>query len=291
MAFEIGLTSAWLIAFTLPIIAVCVFILLIPLLESKKGSRIRRYLSYLITPPRFDSEDTTWRRDKIRLYFYYLGLVLFLVTFMISEFYEVMFDVLLPVSQGSTGDFRIVSSIMFQGLVSAGWVGSLPWMGLTAYHETWSWILFTAAFTDNPLFLSTIIEVLFLISMGVGVVFLLPLALKRIRHAFLPSMFFYLTGMMVFSKAAIGCLATGLALAFGRELEYGSIVATGPMISGLWYVVVLGFFVVLGMFAMFALIGRKLWKVHYPNAEFRKWFIIYIALCFWGGLAVTMILV
>ncbi|MFW9834694.1 MAG: hypothetical protein ACFFEK_11915 [Candidatus Thorarchaeota archaeon] len=291
MAFEIGIIPAGLIAFILPIIAVCVLILFIPLLENKKGSRIRRYLSYLITPPRFDSEDTTWRKDRVKLYFYYLGLVLFLVTFMISEFYEVMFDLLLPVSQGSTGEFRIVSSVMFQGLFNAGWIGSLPWLGLTTYHETWSWILFTAAFTDNPLFLSTIIEFLILISMGVGVVFLLPLAVKSIRHSFLPSMFFYLTGMMVFSKAAIGCLATGLALAFGRELEYGSIVATGPMVSGLWYVVVIGFFVVLGMFTMFALIGRRLWKVHYPNAVFRKWFIIYIALCFWGGLAVTMILV
>ena len=291
MLFGIDITLAWIIAIILPILAVFVFIILVPRFKNQGGNGFLRHLKYLVTPPRMNTEDSSWRKDKVRMYFYYLGLVLFIVTFMISEFYEVMLDLALPVSQGNTGETRIVSSVMFQGIFNSGWLGSLPWRGVVTYHETWSWILHTAAFTDNPGFLSTIITVLFLFSMGVGIVFLLPLALKQIRRTFLPSMFFYLTGMMVFSKAALGCVATGLALAFGAEIEYGVIAVTGPMIPGLWYVVVLGLLVVLGMFVIFILIGRRLWKVHYPESDFRKWFMIYITLFYWVGFAITMILV
>ena len=292
MLIEIDVTLAWVIAIVFPILAVCIFVLVIPMLKKESNSTVHRYLAYLIKPPTIDDADSSWRRDKVKLYFYYLALVLFLVTFMIGEFYEVMFDLALPVSQGNTGDLRIASSVVFQGLFNAGWIGTLPWLGHITYHETWSWIFFTAAFTDNPQFLSSIIEVLFLISMGVGAVFLLPLASKRIRQSFLPSLFFFMSGMMIFTKAATGCFATGLALALGtKQIEFTSIVATGSMISGLWYVVGFGFIVVLGMFLLFIIIGRKLWKIFYPDSEFRKWFMVFITLSYWCGIIITMMLV
>jgi hypothetical protein len=267
------------------------------------GSKSRRYLSFLITPPRIGSgisefpktdakqiSKTSWRNDKVKLYFYYLGIVLFLVSFTISEFYEVMIDLLLPVSQGSTGEMRVALSVMFESVFSAGWIGSLPWMGVITYHETWSWIFFTAAFTDNPDFLGTVIGFQTLISIGVGLIFLVPLFIKRIRHSFFPSMFFFITGMTIFTKAATSSLAYAIALAFGNvELEYVTLTATGNMIPNLANVITVMFPSVLVMFAFFLIIGRKLWKVHYTDSRSRTWFMVYITLSFCLGFVLTIL--
>ncbi len=211
---------------------------------------------------------------------------------MIGEFYEVMFDLSYPISQGSTGEFRTVTSVIFQSPFNAGWVGALPWMGFTTYHETWSWIFFTAALTDNPNFFGSLVIVFLLISIGSGLVFLSPLVTKRIRHSFLPSLFFFMTGMMIFSKGAIGFIAQALTLAFGSaEIEYSSVIVTGEMIPDLVSVIAIGFPIILGMFAFFIVLGRKLWSEHYSDSKSRTWFIVYITLSFWLGLALTILVV
>ncbi|MFX1483314.1 MAG: hypothetical protein ACFFCP_09005, partial [Promethearchaeota archaeon] len=162
---EFDTIQASLIAIILPILAVCLFILILPTLRNGSNNKFRRYLSYLFSPPKLNSatpiEESTrnrliQREDKIKLYFYYLGILLFLVTFMIGEFYQVMFDLLLPISQGTTGEVRVASVVAFQSIFSAGWIGTLPWLGQVAYHKTWEWIYFTAAFTDNLGFLSAV---------------------------------------------------------------------------------------------------------------------------------------
>ncbi|MFX1559846.1 MAG: hypothetical protein ACFFBL_04615 [Promethearchaeota archaeon] len=292
--FTFSLVQAVIVAIALPIVTICLFYLMIPRLKVGPGSRLRRYLSYLDTPPRIEttqSPNMTWRNDKIRLYYYYLAIVLFLVSFAISEFYEVMMDLLLPVSQGSTGEMRVALSVIFESVFSAGWIGSLPWTGVIAYHETWNWIFFTAAFTDNPNFLSTVVGILTLISMGVGLVYLAPLAIRRIRRSFFPSMFFFTTGMTIFTKAATSCLAYTLALAGGVELEYISMTATGSMIPDLLTVIGIMLPIVIAMFAFFIVIGQKLWKTHYTDSKSRTWFIVYIALSFWLGIALTIMVV
>jgi hypothetical protein len=302
---ELTVDQATIIAIALPIIAVCLFILVTPWLKTVSGSKLRRYLSYLVTPPQIDTSisetsddnpDQTqalgWRNTKVKIFFYYFGIVLFLVSFGIGEFYEVMFDLLLPVQQGSTGEYRIVTSIVFQTPYIAGWIGALPWSGLFTYHETWNWIFFTAGFTDNPDFLTTLVAVMFLISAGIGTVYLIPLAVKRIRHSFLPSMFFFMTGMTIFTKEAIGCLAYALALAFGNaELVYSNMVTIGGMIPNLAGVLAFSFLIVFAMFALFILLGRKLWQTHYSDSKSRNWFMAYIALSYWLGLALTFLLV
>ncbi|MGY5856301.1 MAG: hypothetical protein RTS72_06850 [Candidatus Thorarchaeota archaeon] len=305
LVFDLTIFQATIIAIALPFVALCLFFLIIPRLRNRSGSRLMRYLSYLITPPRLGSEISqspeddaeqktvvSSRADKIRLFFYYLGIVLFLTCFMIGEFYEVMIDLLLPVSQGSTGETRIVTMVIFQSPFRVEWLGSLPWMGVNTYHETWSWIFFTAAFTDNPNFLGTLIATLTLLSIGVGLVFLAPLAIKRIRQSFLPSMFFFLTGMTIFSKAATSCFAYAIALAFGNvELEYVTLAATGSMITGLSNVIIVIFPIVLTMFALFIVIGRRLWRVHYTDSKSRTWFMVYLTLSFWLGVVLTIMVV
>ena len=303
MAIEFSFTfiQAVVIAIALPIATISLFYLIVPRLKEMSGSRVRRYLSYLITPPRIGTEsqgdgenqssDMSWRRDKVRLYFYYLAVVLFLVSFTISEFYEVMMDLLLPVTQGSTGEMRIASTVIFESAFSAGWIGSLPWIGVNAYHETWNWVFFTAAFTDNPNFLSSLIITMTLVSIGVGLVFLAPLAIKRIRHSFLPSMFFFTTGLAIFTKAVNSCLAYALALAGGVELEYITLTATSSMIPDLLTVIVIMFPAVLATFAFFIILGRKLWKTHYTDSKSRTWFMVYIALSFVIGIGLTIMMV
>ncbi len=302
--FEIGADLAVILAIALPLIAVCLCILIIPSLRKSTGSKIRRYLSYLVTTPQIGSlksndPNAKWRQIKVRLFFVYIGIGIFLISFMIGEFYQVMLDIILPVTQGSTGVTRVVSTVVFQSPFSAGWVGSLPWYGSYplpeiwgTYHEPWRWIFGTAAFTDNPNFMTSIITIMLLFSALVGLVFLAPLASKTIRQSFLPSMFFFMTGMMVFTKAAIDAFSQACVLAFfGGEIRFGVIVIAGNMIPNLIQGILVSIPIILAMFGLFILIGWKLWKVHYPDANSRKWFMLFIAMTFWGGLAITMFIV
>ncbi len=301
---EFTVDQATIIAFALPIVAVCLFILINLWLKKGGASKIRRYLSYLVSPPKIDSSGSTslegsepvraarWRTTKVKLFFYYFGIALFLVSFMIGEFYEVMFDLLLPVSQGSTGEFRSVTSIVFQTPYSAGWIGALPWSGLVRYHETWNWIFLTSAFTDNPSFLLSVSVILLLISVVGGFVFLAPLATKRIRHSFMSSMFFFMTSMTIFTKVAISSLGYAMALAFGNvELIYSNLVATGSMIPGLLDFIAVGIPIVLAMFAFFIVLGRRLWRTYYTDSKSRNGFMLYITLSFCVSLILTIVLV
>lgn len=303
---ELSVNQAVIIAIALPIIALCLFILIIPWMRNgSDGSILRRYISYFVHPPRIDTiesepfedgrenESTSmWRETKVKLFFYYLAIALFLVSFMIGEFYEVMIDLSLPVTQGYTGELRTFTSIIFQSPFNAGWVGELPWAGFTTYHETWNWILFTAPLTDNPDFLPSLVIALLLFSVLVGLAFLSPLSIKSIRQSFLPSMFFFVTGMTIFTKAAVGFLAELLALAFANaKLQYIHVVVTGSMISDIVGLMVVGFLIVLGMFAFFIVFGRKLWRIYYTDSKSRTGFMMYITLSFVVAIALTIIMV
>ena len=298
---EVGADLVTIIALALPLIAICLCILIIPSLRKSTGSKIRRYLSYLITPPQIgslktDEPETLWRQIKVRLFFVYIGIAIFLISFMIGEFYQVILDIILPVTQGSTGATRVVSSVVFQSPFSAGWVGSLPWYGafplpglIDTYHEPWRWIFATAAFTDNPNFMDSMVTVMLLFSAIAGFVYLLPLASKTIRRSFLPSMFFFMTGMMVFTKSAIDAFAQACALAFlNAQIRFGLLVITGDMIPNLIQGILVSIPIILVMFGIFSLIGWKLWKVHYSDSRSRKWFILFISLSFWVGLVLTI---
>jgi len=238
-----------------------------------------------------------WSEIKIRLFYVYIGIVVFLVSFLISEFYEVFLDIVLPVTQGNTGEVRTITSVIFQSPFNAGWIGSMPWYGsfplpsdLGTYHEPWSWIFFTAAVTDNPYFLEQIVTVLLLFSFIAGLAFLSPLAIKTIRHSYLPSVFFFVTGMAIFTKSVFGCLAQALALFIGyTQIQYGIYIVTGEMIPNLIQAFVIGFPIILAIFAVFILLGWKLAKVHFTDSRMKSWFIAYIAFVYWLGLAITII--
>jgi len=302
---EFTYNQAIIIAIALPIIVLCLFVLVTPRVKNGSSSKWRRYLSYFIKPPRIGDNESEipesdaegkrtslWREDKVRLFFFYLGVALFLASFMIGEFYEVMIDLTLPVNQGSTGEYRTITSIIFQSPFNAGWIGELPWMGYSTFHETWNWIFFTAALTDNPDFLGHMVIALLLISMGVGLVFLSPLAIRSIRQSFLPAMFFFTTGMTIFTKVVAGYFAEALALVLlNVQLQYMHVVVTANMIPDLVLLLATGILFLLGMFALFIVLGRKLWRIYYNDPKSRTWFMVYITLTFVLGLALTIIMV
>ncbi|MFW9768720.1 MAG: hypothetical protein ACFFF9_05885 [Candidatus Thorarchaeota archaeon] len=260
---------------------------------------------YLVRPPQFQSENSNslensdmWTQIKIKLGFIYLGMALFLVSFVLSEFYEVIFDITLPVNQGSTGEMRTISSLAFLSLFNAGWVGSLPWYGwLPApagfgnYHDPWGWIFTTAAYTDNPNFLGTIVSVLFITSVMVGTVFLLPLVSRRIRESFVPSLIVFTTGMAVFTKTIVGGLGHAIALALGAQIPFGIRIVTGNLVPDLNEVVVVGFLFFIGLYFLFLIIGQRLWKIHYDDRRSRLGFLLYITIIYWIGLVLTIMVV
>ncbi|MFW9870456.1 MAG: hypothetical protein ACFFEL_12595 [Candidatus Thorarchaeota archaeon] len=303
---EIAADQAIIIATAIPIVTACLFILIIPWLRKGSQTRMRRYLSYLVKPPRIgplNSQDpnielrsnSLWREIKVRLFFVYLAIGLFLACFMISELYEVIFDITLPVSQGSTGEMRTVSSVAFMSIFNAGWIGALPWYGhlpapsiLGTYHDSWGWIFFTSAITDNPNFFTTMVFILLLMSFASGLVFMAPLISKTIRESFLPSMFFYMTSLLVFTKAAIGASAQVLSLLLGGSIRYGLWTITGEMIPRLYEGLLYGLPILLAMFSLFMFLGRKLWQVHYSDLKSKRWFMVFVTLIFWLSLFISM---
>jgi hypothetical protein len=235
----------------------------------------------------------------MRLGFVYLGIGLFLISFIIAEFYEVLLDIQLPVTQGSTGDERIVSSLVFQSPFIAGWIGSMPWygsfplpLGWGTYHESWDWIFFTAAVTDNPNFMGSVATLMLLMSFLVGSVFLAPLISKGLRKSFLSSLFFFVTGMAVLTKTTLGFLAQALVLFYGNaQLQIGALIVTGPMIPDLNEMVSWGLIFAVGLYILFSALGWKLWQQHYQDIKSRLWFLGFITVSYWLGLILMVLTV
>lgn len=84
-------------------------------------------------------------------------------------------------------------------------------------------------------------------------------------------------------------IAQAYALAFlNKQISFGLFIITPDLLPGLLQGILFGSPILLAMFGLFLLIGWKLRKVHYPDVNSRKWFMLFISLSFWGGLALTM---
>jgi len=243
------------------------------------------------------------KQISYRILFIYGGIFLFLLGNLIGEFYFIFTDISLPVTQGSSGETRIWSNIVFNSPFSGGWMGFFPWYGnfplppknLDSFHETWSWIFFTTTNTDNPAFLDTTVWVILLGSFLSGLLFLIPLVFSVIRKSFLPSIFFFSTGMLITMKSIFSCFSQSfrLELASG-SITYGIQTITKENlvnITNLLESFILPLlFIMLIMFGFFILLGRKIWRHHYPNHKFSHyWFMLYITLSFWGSLVILIV--
>ena len=282
------------------------------------SSKVNKIVSkFIITPVPLEplrtelSEDYSLSQMKnkfknqlsYRLLFIYGGILLFLLGNLFGEFYFLLVDVSLPVTQGSTGESRIWSSIVLNSPFSGGWMGFLPWYGnipvplnyLDTFHTTWSWILFTATFTDNPAFLDTVVWVVLSGTILSGVLFLSPLLLSAIRKSFIPSMFFFTTGMLISMKGIFSCFSQAFKLEFASgSITYGIHTFTKNSFNNvtdlLMSFLLPLFSIMLVFFVFFALLGHKIWNQHYPNHQFSHyWFLLFITISFWGSLVIMMI--
>ncbi len=177
------------------------------------------------------------------------------------------------------------------------WYGNfpLPPMNLGTFHETWSWIFFTSTRTNNPAFLDDMVWGILIGSLLSGLLFLVPLLFGVIRKSFLPSMFFFSTGMLTTMKGVTSCFSQAFKLEFASgSVTYGIQTITKKNLESITdllesFLLPL-FFVILILFVFFVLLGRKLWRHHYPNHQFSHyWFMFYITLSFWASLVILMV--
>ena len=177
------------------------------------------------------------------------------------------------------------------------WYGNLPLppMNLDTFHETWSWIFFTSTGTDNPAFLNDTVWRILLGSVLSGLFFLVPLLFGVIRKSFLPSMFFFSTGMLTTMKGVFSCFSQAFKLEFASgSVTYGIQTITKKNLESITdllesFVLPL-IFVILILFVFFVILGRKLWRHHYPSHQFSHyWFMFYVTLSFWGSLVIMMV--
>lgn len=320
MTYLLSIPSRFVGAFALLLlIAPIILSLLLYLLSNtNSSSKVNKIISkFVITPVQLeplhselsDTQDLALTENKFknqlnyRIFLIYVAIILFLVGNLIGEFYFLVSDVSLPVDQGSTGEIRHWSSIILNSPFSGGWMGFLPWYGnlplppknLDVYHETWDWILFTAPITDNPAFLDTMVWVIFLGNIFSGALFLSPLLIGAIRKSFLPSMFFFTTGMLITMKGIFSCFSRVFNLEFASgSITYGIQTITKNNfidVTDLLMSFILPLLLVMvGLYVFFALLGHKIWNYHYPDYHFSHiWFLMFISISFWGSLLILLV--
>lgn len=315
--FSIPSKFAELVALLLLITPIILSLLSYWISNRGSSSRFSKIISkFIITPAPLeplhtevtDAQDISLMKNIFknqfiyRILLIYVFLILFLVGNLIGTFYFILNDVRLYVNQGSTGDIRIWTSIVLNSPFSGGWMGFLPWYGnfplplsnLDTFHDTWSWVFFTASITDNSAFLDTMAWAIFSSNIFSGFIFLSPLFLGVIRKSFLPSMFFFSTGMLITMKSLFSCFSQVFKLEFtSGSITYG--IQTITKIDLLNVDLLMSFLlplllVMIGFYVFFALLGHRIWNYYYPDNHFsHKWFLLYITISFWGSLVILMV--
>jgi len=311
---ELTISQATAFAILVPIISVALTASLYLFAKRNPSNRFGRVASILTKPiplktlrpesaesSSVNDAQTYLRKQLVNRYFLIiLLLALFLVSNLLATFYHIMCDysinIIDPGFVSSTWENIVIES-PFKG----GWYGSLPWYGdrflppegAIVYHETWNWIYFSAGITDDLTFFTGATNIVLIMTILFGLVFLLPLIIKPIRKSFSQSLFFYLTGMLVSTRGIFGYFCQAWKLEYESSyLQYGiRLVTSGQLqvtteaaiISNLFPIIVI-------LFAIFVAGGGLLWKKHYPNHR-RSYllFMGYIAISYWASFFLIMI--
>ena len=240
---EMTISQASIVAILIPVISVTLTILLYIISKRKESSQMSRLAQTLtnpieIKPLRPDSTVHSSGQDakthlKKQLINRYSLLLLFLMLFfvgnLLATFYHVLSDYAINII-----DPEFVAStwtqIVIESPFNSGWFGTLPWYGdqflppegAIVYHETWSWIFFSAGITDDSTFFMGATNIVLIMTILFGLVFLLPLLAKPIRKSFSQSLFFFITGMFVSTRGIFGFFSQAFNLEFGSSvLRYG----------------------------------------------------------------------
>lgn len=303
---ELTVNQAVILAYTVPLVAFVSTILMDMYLKRTESGRLNSIFSFILHPFQFskNESDTSDMRKHLLLFLglMYTTIFIFLMVNIIAELYFVLGDAAFPVTQGSTGATAQISKIVIENPWWSGWYGDLPWYhgypyplpGTSTFHNTWEWILYTAFFVDNPVFLENFIFSINVLTLLAASVYWLPLLLRRIRDSFIPSFFFLSAGIFTYIRPSFGLFAQAYSFQFeGDVLQFGAIPRGGTefvgntamslMSSSILQIILIGVF--------FIVAGGFLWKRHYDKSmkqSLRFMFMLAIgyALSFLGAMAV-----
>lgn len=281
--------------------------------DATSSSRWKRWLHAIRQPITFQSlsdevlcelsdearRSYIQREVVLRLLASYLVIGVFLLSNMIGTFYHIMADVLNDVSQGSSGLLRTWSAVVFTTPFSGGWLGTFPWYGyglwppshLDIYHEPWSWVYHTAALAGDPSFFLGIADELLVIPIIVGVIFLLPLARRSVRTAFLPSIVHLHISLLVLVGGLFNCFAQAFRLdILGETLVFGLYEVNTCDLNGLPSLMILSILpILLLIFLSFLGMSYKIGKGHYPVSRRSKvLFALNTTVLYWLSLAIAI---
>lgn len=310
---ELTISQATAIAILVPLVSVTLTASLYLIANRNPSNRLGRVASILTRPiplkslhperagsSSVDDVRTYLRKQLVNRYFLIiLLLVLFLVSNLLATFYHIMCDytinIIDPEFVSSTWENLIIES-PFKG----GWYGSLPWYGdrflppegAIVYHETWNWIYFSAGITDDLTFFIGATNIVLIMTVLFGLVFLLPLIIKPIRNSFSQSLFFFLSGMLVSTRGIFGYFCQAWKLEYESSyLQYGiRLVTSGQLQVTTEAAIISNLFPILVILcAIFVVVGGLLWKKHYPDHR-RSYllFMGYTATSYWASFFLIM---
>ncbi len=203
-----------------------------------------------------------------RLLVFYSLLLVFLIANTLASFYLSIADILIDVLDPGFIS-RTWSGITIGSPFDSGWIGSLPWYGQgflppegsLIYHETWTWLFFSAGITDDSSFFLGASRIIIISGPLLGLLFILPLLHPRFRSSGPQSLFSFTTGMLISTRGLFGCFAQAWSLVFESEtLHYGiRIVDIGSIgTSSLWSVLLVSGLLILVLGAAFVPLAARI---------------------------------
>ena len=203
-----------------------------------------------------------------RLLVFYSLLFIFLIANTLASFYLSIADILVDIIDPGFIT-RTWSAIAIGSPFDSGWIGSLPWYGQgflppegsLVYHETWTWLFFSAGITDDSSFFLGASRIIIISGPVLGLLFVLPLLHPRFRFSGLHSLFSFTTGMLISTRGIFGCFAQAWRLVFESEiLQYGiRVVDIGSIgTSSLWSVLLVSGLLILVLGAAFVPLAARI---------------------------------
>ncbi len=99
--------------------------------------------------------------------------------------------------------------------------------------------------------------------------------------------------MLILTRAIFGCFAQALGLGLGGSIQYGIMVVTARDFMGLdlLSLLIVGIPILLALFGGFLYLGRRLWRIHYPNDKrSRRWITLYVSVSYWLSLLLMVVM-
>jgi len=237
---------------------------------------------------------------KSKLIMAYLLIILVLLSNTFAVFYQIVADLAMGlIDPGFVS--KTWTKIVIDSPFSGAWYGTLPWYGqkflptegAEIFHETWSWIFFSAGITDDASFFLGATQLVVITTMLLGLLFLIPLGVKSIRESFFTSLYLFNTGMLVTTRGVFGCFSQAWNLEFNNNyLIYGIRIVTGGQLQVTTELSVIATMLVaiFGFYFIFLYIGGKLGRVYFFEKKGAKMmFMLFISLSYWLSLLGIMI--